>query len=202
MLLKTCHSPAIRFAPLITEIWNMDHAAAIAGMMNKNFVQANCEAYKKLIIDFDADFIVDFWNPFACIAARALNKPLITVIQADGHPENKRLIWWKEHPKDLPSAVPAINNILKSYGLKTINKMEELNIGDLTLVVGTPETDPIPKTAEGIHIGPILWQNSDAILPDWIEKIDRNTPLIWVYSGNPRYSKKRTVIDSEIINKG
>lgn len=198
-LFKLIQAIPIKFAPSTAEIYNMDHAAAIAGMMNKNFVRANCEAYKELILEFNADLIVDFWNPFVCIAARALNKPIVTVIQADGHPENKGLIWWKEHPKDLPSAVPAINNILKSYGLKIINKMEELNIGDLTLVVGTPETDPIPKTAEGIYIGPILWQNSDAILPDWIEKIERNKPLIWVYSGNPRYSKKRTVVDSEII---
>ncbi|MCP4536316.1 MAG: hypothetical protein GY832_04145 [Chloroflexi bacterium] len=64
-----------KFASTTAEIWTMDHAAAMAGMMNKNFVRANCEAYRKLIIDIGADFVVDFWNPFACIAARALNKP-------------------------------------------------------------------------------------------------------------------------------
>ena len=40
-----------KFPPKTAEIWDMDHAGAITGMMNKNFVQANCEAYIKLIID-------------------------------------------------------------------------------------------------------------------------------------------------------
>lgn len=198
-LFKLIRAVPIKFAPLTAEIWNMDHAAAIAGMMNKNFVKANCEAYRKLIIDFNADFIVDFWNPFACIAARALKKPLITVIQADAHPGNNGLIWWKKHPKNLPSALPTINKIIGRLGLQEINKMEELSLGDLTLVVGTPETDPLPENTNCIHIGPILWENPYDVLPDWVENIKNNKPIIWAYSGNPRYREKGTVLDSAII---
>ncbi len=77
--------------------------------------------------------------------------------------------------------------------------MEELNIGDLTLVLGIPETDPIPGNTHCIHIGPILWEKSDVLLPKWIKNIDKNTPIIWVYSGNPRYRQKGTVFDSDII---
>ena len=68
----------VRFAPLTAEVWNMDHAAAMAGMMHANFVRANCKAMMSLIEDSGADAVVDFWNPFACIAARALGKPLVT----------------------------------------------------------------------------------------------------------------------------
>lgn len=199
ILFKLIQAIPRRFAPATAEIWNMDHAAAIAGMMNKNFVQANCEAYKKLIIDYDPDFIVDFWNPFACIAAKALGKPLITVIQADGHPNNQGLIWWKDPPENLPTALPTINKVIVKDGLEEITKMEELNIGDLTLVVGTPETDPIHDNTNCIYIGPILWEKSDVLLPEWIKNIDTNKPKIWVYSGNPRYRKKGTVLDSDVI---
>jgi UDP:flavonoid glycosyltransferase YjiC (YdhE family) len=188
-----------KFAPSTAEVWNTDHAAAIAGLMNKNFVRANCEAYEKLIIDYDPDFIVDFWNPFACIAAKSLNKPVITVIQADGHPRNNGLIWWKEPPQDLPTALPIINQVITNFGLEPLTKLEELNIGDLTLVVGTPETDSVPDTANCYHIGPILWENPDIQLPKWIEQIDKDKPIIWVYSGNPRYAPKKTVFDSDII---
>jgi UDP:flavonoid glycosyltransferase YjiC (YdhE family) len=198
-LFKLIRAIPIRFAPFTAEIWNTDHAAAIAGMMNKNFVKANCEAYKKLVVDYNPDFIVDFWNPFACIAARILKKPLITVIQADGHPKNKGLIWWKDHPKNLPTALPTINKVLTNYGLEPLAKLEELNIGDLTLVVGTPETDTVPDTENCHHIGPILWEDPDVMLPEWIKDIDKNKPVIWVYSGNPRYRKKGTVFDSDII---
>jgi UDP:flavonoid glycosyltransferase YjiC (YdhE family) len=197
---KLARAIPIRFAPSTAEIWNSDHAAAIAGMMNKNFLRANCEAYRKLIVDINPDCIVDFWNPFACIAAKVLNKPLITVIQADGHPGNKGLIWWKDPPGKLPTALPIINKVIANYGLEPMEKLEELNIGDLTLVVGTPETDPVPETANCHHIGPILWENPDLRLPEWIEYIDKSKPLIWVYSGNPRYrQKKGTVFDSDVI---
>ncbi len=188
-----------KFAPATAEIWNMDHAAAMVGMMNENFVRANCEAYTKLIVDSDADFVVDFWNPFACIAARALAKPLITVIQADAHPANEGLIWWKKAPKDLPTALPSINKVLAGYGLETIAEVEELNVGDLTLVIGTPEIDPVPESAGCTHIGPILWEKTGDTLPGWIENMDHTKPLVWVYPGNPRYGPKETVVDSVII---
>jgi len=188
-----------KFAPITAEVWDMDHGAAMIGMMNENFVRANCEAYEELIVDTEADIIVDFWNPFACIASKILNKPLITVIQADAHPDNKGVIWWKERPKNLPTALPTINKVIVSYGLKKIGKVEELSIGDLTLVVGTPDLDPIPEGANCNHIGPLLWEKADDQLPEWIETISRSKPLIWVYPGNPRYGPKETVFDSEII---
>lgn len=199
-LFKLIRAIPIRFAPTTAEIWDMDHAAAIAGMLNKNFVRANIEAYKKLIIDLNPDFIVDFSNPFASIAARAIHKPLITVIQADFHPNNKGLIWWKKHPNNLPTALPTINKVITNYGLDTIAKTEDLSVGDLTLVVGIPETDPIPGDTNCVHIGPILWEKTESALPEWLINIDKNKPIIWVYSGNPRYRRKKgTVIDSDII---
>ena len=188
-----------KLPPKTAEIWDMDHAAVLTGMMNKNFVQANCEAYINLISEQNPDVIVDFWNPFACIAAKVLSKPLITVIQADAHPNNKGLIWWKDKPNDLPSALPTINSVITTYGLKSIAKTEELNIGDLTLVLGIPETDPIINNAECQYIGPVLWEKSDESLPEWVKNIDKSRPTIWIYSGNPRYSKKATIVDSEVI---
>ncbi len=189
----------LRFASFTPEVWNMDHAGAMIGMMNTNFVEANCIAIMKLIMEFEPEVIVDFWNPFACIAARILDKPLVSVIQVDAHPANKGFIWWKEPPKKIPSAVPAINKVLSTYALQPITKMEDLHLGDLTLIVGTPETDPLPNKSSGTYIGPILWQKNDAELPDWIEKFEDDKPIIWVYPGNPRYSPIRTVLDSEII---
>ncbi|MCP4536315.1 MAG: hypothetical protein GY832_04140 [Chloroflexi bacterium] len=123
---------------------------------------------------------------------------MIAVIQADGRPDNNGLIWWKEHPKNLASALPTINKVIASYGLEPIAQVEELNIGDLTLVIGTREVDPIPEGTQCTHIGPVLWEKTDDILPEWIENMDHK-PLIWVYPGNPRYGPKETFLDSAII---
>ena len=170
----------IKFTPSTPVVWNIDHAAAMAGLMNTNFVKANCKALVRLINEFDPDVIIDFWNPFACIAARILNKPLVCVIQADGHPAGKGFIWWKEPPDKLPTARRPINKVLALYGHKPISKMEELSVGDLTLIVGTPETDPLPSKFEGIYIGPILWQNNDAGLPSWLTKINDDKPINFI----------------------
>ncbi len=186
-------------APNTSEVWNMDHAGAMMGMLNEGFVRANCEALKELMVDCGADVIVDFWNPMAVIAARALQKPLITVIQANAHPDSQGFIWWKSPPDNIPTPVPVINGILTDYGLPRVNKMGELCVGDLTLVVGTPETDPLPEYAEVTYIGSALWQKEGVELPGWINELDKDKPLIWVYSGNPRYSSTSGLLDSMVV---
>ncbi|MBN2011192.1 hypothetical protein JW960_17735 [candidate division KSB1 bacterium] len=188
-----------QFAPITAEVWNMDHGAAMSGMLSKNFVQSQCDAYVKMILENEIDVVVDFWNPFACIAARTLARPLVTVIQADAHPGNNGFIWWKEKPANIPSATPTINLVLKDYGLTAISTIDELNIGDLTLVMGIRETDPIENGNDFHYIGPVLWQNPDETMPEWMDQFDKQKPLIWVYSGNPRYLKKSTALDSEVI---
>ncbi len=155
----------IKFAPLTSEMWNMDHFAALSGMLNENLVRASSEALMRLMEDLQADAIVDFCNPFACIAAKALQKPLITITQADMHPASQGFIWWKTPPANLPPPVPVLNSVLAAYGLCPINKTETLLIGDLTLVVGIPETDPLPDRADVTYIGSLLWQRPGAQLP-------------------------------------
>jgi len=76
----------------------------------------------------EADVVVDFWNPFAVMAARAAQKPVVTVIQADAHPlaggssGGRRAI---EHPP----VVPIVNEVLADYGLPPIRTIRELCVG-------------------------------------------------------------------------
>ena len=182
------------------EVWNIDHFAYLFGTWNENFNRAYVHALMELISDYEPDVVVDFWNPIACIAARASHKPLITVIQADVHPQSRGFIWWKKPPPDLPTPVPAINTILAELQLKPISKTGELFIGDITLVLGIPETDPLPDTANVTYIGPILWQRSDEKLPAWVTDLSTIKPVIWLYSGNPQYlAGFRTFGDSAVI---
>jgi len=176
-----------RFARPTSEVWDMDHLGALAGMLSEKYVRTSCIAMIDLIVNCDVDAVVDFCNPFACVAARAVQKPLVTVTQADMHPDSQGFMWWKERPPDVPTPVPALNKVLAEYNLEAISKTAELLVGDLTLVVGMPETDPLPETADVTYIGPILWQQPEAKLPDWAEELSDEQPVIWVYSGNPRY---------------
>ena len=188
------------FQSSTAEVWNIDHFMTFFGMRDAHFIRANVDALIGIIRDWEVDAIVDFWNPFACIAARVTDKPLITIIQADMHPQSRGFIWWKQPPSDLPTPVPVVNQVMASYGLHPIRSIGELVIGDLTLVVGIPEMDPLPQRAGVTYIGPILWQSLNAKLPDWMSDLSADTPLIWVYPGNLRYVLGRsTSFDSAVV---
>jgi UDP:flavonoid glycosyltransferase YjiC (YdhE family) len=189
----------IKSTPDTQEIWNTDHAGALMGMLNEGFVRANCEAFKEMIEEYEPDVIVDFWNPFAVIAARSLQKPLITVIQADAHPASQGFIWWKTPPAAIPTPVPIVNKVLADFSLPPISTLSEMSVGDLTMVVGMPETDPLPAGTDVHYIGPILWQKEEAKLPDWIQDLGKDEPLIWIYSGNPRYANSGKTLDSMVV---
>jgi len=189
----------IKSAPNTLEVWNVDHAGALMGLLNEGFVRASCLALEATMVDCGADVVVDFWNPLAVMAARAQNIPVITVIQADAHPASQGFIWWKTPPAHLPTPVPVVNKVLAEHALPAVSRLGELCVGDLTLVVGMPETDPLPATAHVTYVGPILWQKPGATLPDWIANLGRDKPLIWVYSGNPRYSSASETLDSMVV---
>src|SRR5260370_4545973 len=76
----------IKSAPNTLEVWNMDHAGALMGLLNEGFVRASCSALQATMVDCGADVVVDFWNPLAVRAARAQTMPGTTASQAHAHP--------------------------------------------------------------------------------------------------------------------
>lgn len=187
-------------APWSTEVWNVDHFSAMFGYSDENYTGHCIDAVIGVIRESGADVVVDSWNLFSCAAARILRKPLVTIIQADMHPANRGFIWWREPPADLPTPVGAFNRILSKHGLGPIRSTAELFVGDLTLCVGTPETDPVPAGHAVTHVGPIFYRKPGARLPDWLKSMGPGKPLIWVYSGNPQYAPgMKTWGDSLIV---
>ncbi len=181
------------------EMWNIDQFSAT---VNADSLRADVASLVQVIRSFRADAVVDFWDLRACIAARILGKPLITVIQSHQHPQSPGFIWWKDPPAVIPSAVPVINGVLREYGLAAIKTVGDLFIGDLTLVLGIPELDPLPDTAKVTYIGPVLWQKPQAGAPPWLAELKTDKPVVWIYPGKLRYAGKRpTAFDSEVVLK-
>jgi MGT family glycosyltransferase len=93
-----------------------------------------------------------------------------------------------------------VNTVLTEYGLPKVSSVGDLFISDLTMVVGIPELDPLPDTANPIYIGPVLWQKSESKIPEWIARLKADRPVVWVYPGNLQYMKGlRTFGDSAVV---
>lgn len=190
----------LRHAPPSDDVWSIDHAGALLGMLHPGFVRAHVQALGEVLAACDPDVVVDFWNPFAVMAARAAGKPLVTVIQADGHPLGSGFVWWKPRPTPPPpSPARAVSRVLAELGLPPVSRIEELGVGDLTLVVGSPATDPLPAEAEVTWVGLALWEEAGARLPASLEALGRERPLVWVYSGTPRYGYAGRSLDSAVV---
>jgi UDP:flavonoid glycosyltransferase YjiC (YdhE family) len=167
---------------------------------DEEFVRAATALHVDLIREYDPAVVVDSFGPFACLAARILQVPLATVLQGNFHPQSEGFLWWAgECPSDLPSAASVFNKVASEYGVAPVERCVDLLAGDLSLIVGTPETDPVSATARVTHVGPIVWQRGNAALPEWVLALSREKPLVWVYSGNPRYAGAPTPIDSIVV---
>jgi UDP:flavonoid glycosyltransferase YjiC (YdhE family) len=167
---------------------------------DEEFVRANTALHLDLIREFKPDVVVDSFGVFACLAARIAGVPLATVLQGNFHPESDGFRWWAgERPAHLPSITPLINKVASEYGLAPIARSVDLMAGDLSLIVGTPETDPVSPSARVTHIGSVVWQRGDAKLPGEIASLGSGKPIVWVYSGNPRYAPVPTAIDSIVV---
>lgn len=175
------------FSPPTPDVWNFDHFLSVRGYVDEHFVRARVGAFMDLVQRFEADVVVDSWEPTACVAARACGRRLVTIIQADIHPTNMGFLWWKERPHDVPSPVAAFNAVLLDHGLARIATASELVVGDLTLCAGTPETDPVPDAPDVVHLGPMFSPQTRAPLPSWIDEFAEDRPLVAVYGGKPRY---------------
>jgi len=179
--------------------WDVDQMLATF-YPDEDYVRAATAFYLDLLRSYAPDVVVDSFDLLACLAARILHVPLATILQGNFHPCSRGFLWWEQdRPAGLPSAAPIINKVANEYGVLPVARCVEHLAGDLSLIVGTPETDPLPASANIAYIGPIVWQRSNAALPDAIAALNGDKPLIWVYSGNPRYATVPTPIDSIVV---
>jgi MGT family glycosyltransferase len=183
----------------VSSAWDVEQLFG-AAFGSEEFVRASTALHVDLVRDFGPDVVVDSFGLFSCLAARILQVPLVSVLQGNFHPASDGFVWWKgERPAGLPSAAAAVNKVAAENGVAPVVRSVDLLAGDLSLIVGTPETDPLPATAVVAYIGPIVWQRGNDTLPDWVAALGRDKPLIWVYSGNPRYAGIPTPCDSIVV---
>ena len=163
--------------------WDIDYYWGKFGYIDQAYLDEMIPAKVEQIRKCKPDFIISQFSPPTEIAAKVLGVPLISVTQSCMHPKGKRVSWWREPEEEYPRATNFVNKVTERFGLKPIEKMEDLNKGDLTIIPSFPEFDPIDDNV--IYIGPLLWESSGSrrgFNADEAGTHDR--PLILVYTGN------------------
>ena len=188
-----------RRAPATPDVHDTDHAGAVMGMLDVRFVRANVLAYRRLVDDVRPDVVLDLWNPMAVMAARSCGVPVATLIQADAHPASAGFRWWTPRPPELPDPVPAVNQVAAELGLPAVGRLAEWCTGDVTLVTGTPRTDPLPEGVDVVYVGALLWEQPADRLPPAVRDLPADRPVVWVYSGNPSYGRAGRSMDSVVV---
>jgi len=187
--------------------WDVEHF--FAGVYpSEQYVCDAVAVYVDLVRDYKPGLVIDSFEPIACLAARIARTPLATVLQGNIHPASRGFTWWEnQRPAGLPSAASFFAKVAEDHGLAPVERVVDLFAGDLALIVGTPETDPVSSDANVAWIGPMVFQRRDAALPAWVQDLGGRKshgrssarPLVWVYSGNPRYFTAPTPVDSIVV---
>jgi UDP:flavonoid glycosyltransferase YjiC (YdhE family) len=181
-------------------VWDVDCLFANIGVLDEAFTRTMAAIHVDVVRRYDPDIVVDSFSPFACLAARVCGRPLVTVLPGDYHPASKGFIWWEGiRPTGLPDPARVFSLVATDFGFKSVARIVDMFAADLVLVVGTPETDPLPPAANAIYIGPIVWQHGSDSLPQRVAELQRDRPLIWLYPGNPRYAASARFADSMVI---
>ncbi len=158
--------------------YHLDHYYAQMGLLDPAFARTWIRNRIRLLEEIKADFVLSDMSPHTLIAAKVLGIPSIAITQSCLHPRGKKMHYWGDPPRNLPSIMPVMNAILRDYRLPEIEKTEELHQGHMDIVPGIPELDPIDD--HGVrYAGPIrmnLHPSDNRVFPD-------RRPAILVYPG-------------------
>ncbi|GIQ69352.1 hypothetical protein DUZ99_17200 [Xylanibacillus composti] len=166
--------------------YHLDHYYAQMGLLDKQFTAAWVRNRIRMVEQAKADLIVSDMSPHTIIAAKVLGIPSIAITQSCLHARGKPL-FWGHPPRNLPRVTPVINEILRSYRLPEISRMEELHSGDLDIAPSIPELDPIGDNRV-IHAGPISMNMHET---HRLELPDGQTGIL-VYPGRMRDASGET----------
>lgn len=140
-------------------VWcDLDHYWGRFGFADEKYFTRLVASRLRIVEQLNPDILLTQFCPPTEIISRITGIPLVCVTQSCWHPKGKSLTWWKPQQMDYTRVTPVVNSILKKYGAPTIERMEDLNSGNLTIIPGFPEFDPVQD--EVLYTGPLHWDST------------------------------------------
>lgn len=79
--------------------------------------------------------------------------------------------------------VKEYNKFIESYDIEAFKDLNEVMAGDIMLLPDFPEFSPVNNLPSNWHqVGPLIW-DYEGPMPDWIDQLDKNRPIIYVTQG-------------------
>jgi UDP-glucoronosyl and UDP-glucosyl transferase len=167
-------------------IWcDLDHYWGRFGFADPVYFGRLIDSRLQMVRDINPQLLLTQFCPPTEIIARILQIPLICVTQSCWHPRGKSLTWWRKQEMDYPKVTPIVNGILEKYNAPPISRMEDLNKGDLTIIPGFPEFDPVDDP-NVLYTGLLSWDHADTLADHTYTKLPPFNPAntILVYTGH------------------
>lgn len=158
---------------------SVDAAFSGIGLYRHSIVNAQTERDRQILEAYKPDLVVTHMQPTAVLAARKLNIPVVSIADADflWTGLNSWMPWLEEkdikHIYPFPSVVNAFNQLLSSYGLKTIADASEVFDTEIILIPSVQELDDLPDPVlkkKTNYIGPLIWWDTQAAVEKKIKE--------------------------------
>ncbi len=184
---SVCQNPKTR---LKSDWIDADEYWSSFGFSNYIWLSGETKLWLKELECFAPDIIVSDLGVFSSIVARILKIPLVTITQSCYH---QRIYYdiqghWM-HKERRYDTLDAINKLLASYHIGSLEKFEKLFLGNITIIPSIPEFDKLKEACKSdntYYTGPILW---DGFLKHSTMEFpfeNENIPSIFCYAGQLR----------------
>ncbi len=117
---------------------------------------------RNIVQRFRPNVLVGDLSLLTGIIGKHLNIPVVQIIRSGMHPIAPRLVWWESPPPEIrpPRVLSMFNRLLSKWKLPELQTPEDLFRGDLYLIPGIPEIEPLsPLPPNTYYVGP-LWENT------------------------------------------
>ena len=166
--------------------WNTaDEFWTMIGYGNMPWVEKKVDELIDYLKQYKPDYILSDLGILACLAARIMDIPLITINQSCYHPNNQNggIKWWDSTHSETTILRDKLNQFLKRKGAPLLQTFTEIFTGTLTLIPSFQEFDPISNLEQynTHYVGPILWEKEMKVSEQVKHIYETTRPKIFCY---------------------